>query len=68
MPNIKRSITAVIKLLDKIVINGKAAQRVELRELNGIVCRPTKLTLTGNFRKRGDKLYAKHGVYTLVSD
>lgn len=68
MPNIKRSITAVIKLLGKVVVKGQPAQRVELRELNGIVCRPTKITLTGKFRKRGNKLYAKHGVYTLVSD
>ena len=67
MPQSKRSITATIKLLGKIVIKGKTAQRVELHELNGVVCRPTKLTLTGNFRKRGNKLYAEHGVYTLVS-
>lgn len=68
MPNIKRSITATIKLIgEKFLIHGKSAQRVELRELNGVVCRPTKLTLTGSFRKRGDKLYGKHGVYTLVS-
>lgn len=64
----KRSITATIKLLSKIVVKGISHQRVELRELNGIVCRPTKITLTGNYRKRGNKLYAKHGVYTLVSD
>lgn len=68
MPQIKRSITAVIKLLGKTVVKGVSHQRVELRELNGIVCRPTKITLTGNTRKRGNKLYAKHGVYTLVSD
>jgi len=68
MPNNKRSITATIKLLDnKFRIQGKSAQRVELHELNGIVCRPTKITLTGKFTKRGNKLYAEHGVYTLVS-
>lgn len=65
---IERTVKAVVKLLGKIVIKGATHQRVELRELNGIVCRPTKITLTGNYRKRGNKLYAKHGVYTLVSD
>ena len=68
MPQIKRSITAVIKLLGKTVVKGVSHQRVELRELNGIKCNPTKITLTGSYRKRGSKLYAKHGVYTLVSD
>lgn len=67
MPTTKRSITATIKLLSKTIVNGVKGMRVELYNLNGVECRPTKLTLTGKFTKRGNKLYAEHGVYTLVS-
>lgn len=62
MPTQKRSITGVIRIVRKALIKGRKALLVEVKSLNGTVCRPTKLYISPG-RMRGNKMYCTNGVY-----
>ncbi len=67
MRNINRSLTATIRLHGKCMVGSIKGLMVTVLSMNGTEVRPTKLKISAaNTRRRGNKLYGNHGVYTIV--
>lgn len=62
-----RTITGAVRVHGRAKINGVPIIKVTVVEIDGVQVHPTKLSMTGKARKRGDKLYAPNGVYKIVA-